>query len=63
MLTIRLLQAMVTVLKLNDTTMTPDELVELIRQKRNESSMEAGAEEKIMKVSFEFRLQQEVRRH
>ena len=43
-------QAMVSVLNISDTTMTPDELVEYIRQRRNDTSLEAGVEQKIMQV-------------
>ena len=46
--------AMVSVLNISDTTMTPDELVEYIRQRRNDSSLEAGVEQKIMEVTGRF---------
>jgi hypothetical protein len=43
---------MVTALKINDTTMTPDELIELIRARRNDSTLEEGVEQKIMQVKY-----------
>ena len=41
---------MVNILKINDTTMTPEELIEVIRVRRNESTLQDGAEQKIKEV-------------
>ena len=41
---------MVNILRINDTTMTPEELIEVIRVRRNESTLADGAEQKIKEV-------------
>ena len=41
---------MVNILRINDTTMTPEELIEVIRVRKNESTLEDGAEQKIKEV-------------
>ena len=43
-------QSMVSILKINETTMTPEELIEVIRQRRNDSTLEDGVEQKIKEV-------------
>jgi hypothetical protein len=41
---------MVSILKINETTMTPEELIEVIRQRRNDSTLQDGVEQKIKEV-------------